>query len=138
MIKKVISLFLVSSSVALASNSDPYTYITIGSDAAVSAQTQVMSIKNTEFKAQDGQVQVMKVHKTMIPFLSSMMHTEFKRCGGFMVHDSLESAKVELVNATSSLAKVAPVEYTISNEAKVEKMTSELEEMGIRTTITKL
>lgn len=136
MFKKALSVFIITSSMAFASG--PYTYITIGSDAASVAVNSIMSLKTTGLKASDNKVEVVKIHKSMIPYLSSMMHAEFKRCGGFMLHDSLEEAKEELINATNQAFNIAAIEYTITEEHQTEKMVSEVEEMNIRTMIAKL
>jgi leucyl aminopeptidase len=69
-----------------------------------------------------------------------MMHGEFKRCGGFMVHDSKEEAlKVLADNKTRAFAKEALFsDYSISEENTVNTMLSYVNEFSIRSTILKL
>ena len=68
--------------------SDDYVYITVGSDAVNATNKSVES----EIIKLDSDISVMKVHKEDIDIMSHMMHGEFKRCGGYMLHDSKEEA----------------------------------------------
>ena len=70
------------------------------------------------------EISVMKLHKSDIENLSSMMHDKFNRCGGFIVHDSEAEAMETLFNNNNrSAAKFfAFSDYTITEEARVENM----------------
>lgn len=116
--------------------SSDYVYITVGSDAVNSTNKSVES----EIVKLDQEISVMKVHKEDIDIMSHMMHGEFKRCGGFMVHDSKEEAlKVLADNKTRSFAKEALFsDYSISEENTVNTMLSYVNEFSIRSTILKL
>lgn len=116
--------------------SDDYVYITVGSDAVNATNKSVES----EIIKLDSDISVMKVHKEDIDIMSHMMHGEFKRCGGFMVHDSKEEALVVL--ADNEMRKFAKnsffADYTITEENTVTTMLSHVNEFSIRSTILKL
>ena len=116
--------------------SDDYVYITVGSDAVNATNKSVES----EIIKLDSDISVMKVHKEDIDIMSHMMHGEFKRCGGFMVHDSKEEALAVL--ADNEMRKFAKnsffADYTITEENTVTTMLSHVNEFSIRSTILKL
>lgn len=116
---------------------NPYLYITIGSDAVNTTQKSFSGIQSIS-SAQG--ISVVKIHKDQIEKISALMHDKFNRCGGFIVHDSLEEAQTVLndniVRAFAKSQKFA--EYTITEGAKVEAMVSMVKEYDIRSTIQKL
>ena len=57
-------------------------FITIGTDALNVSQKSVASQKLMS----NDQVTVLKINEDMVPTLSTLMHDEFNRCGGFIVH----------------------------------------------------
>ena len=127
----MISLVLVSS-VAMAKDF----YITIGSDAVGSAQK---SLQTKQFATQDG-ISVLKVNEKDVLELSELMHEKFNRCGGFIVHDSLDEALGVLDNTQDRL-KAKSLDffnYSISEGETVERMISKVNEFGIREMILKL
>lgn len=135
-ITTLIASFMIASTLSAATG--PYAYITIGSDAVAETKKSIMMTKSTNLVSFDGEVSVMKIHKSMIPRLSSMMHESFFRCGGFMVHDSEEEAVQELMNASSQKANIPLINYTIDQEELAEKLVAQVEEMNIRKVIEKL
>ncbi len=127
----MISLVLVSS-VAMAKDF----YITIGSDAVGSAQK---SLQTKQFATQDG-ISVLRVNEKDVLELSELMHEKFNRCGGFIVHDSLDEALGVLDNSQDRL-KAKSLDffnYSISEGETVERMISKVNEFSIREMILKL
>ena len=80
-------------------------WVTVGSDAVEKMNKHMKS--NTTHSSYDG-ITVMEIDLKETDHLSHMMHEEFHRCGGFMVHDSLEEA-LEHAHASDkrSLANLA-------------------------------
>lgn len=127
----MISLVLASS-VAMAKDF----YITIGSDAVGSAQK---SLQTKQFATQDG-ISVLRVNEKDVLELSELMHEKFNRCGGFIVHDSLDEALGVLDNSQDRL-KAKSLDffnYSISEGETVERMISKVNEFSIREMILKL
>ena len=111
-------------------------YITIGSDAVGSAQK---SLQTKQFATQDG-ISVLRVNEKDVLELSELMHEKFNRCGGFIVHDSLDEALGVLDNSQDRL-KAKSLDffnYSISEGETVEKMISKVNEFSIREMILKL
>lgn len=114
-----------------------FVYITVGTDAV---QATAKNLMDTETVKINSDISVMKVHKDDIDIMSYMMHGEFKRCGGFMVHDSKEEAlEVLSENEVRKSAKqFAFADYTITEENRVNTIMSHINEFSIRSTIIKL
>ncbi len=111
-------------------------YITIGSDAVGSAQK---SLQTKQFATQDG-ISVLRVNEKDVLELSELMHEKFNRCGGFIVHDSLDEALGVLDNSQDRL-KAKSLDffnYSISEGETVERMISKVNEFSIREMILKL
>lgn len=70
--------------------------------------------------------------------LSHHMHEEHHRCGGFIVHDTLEEAKEFLKNSRSGELNKYFIDYSISNEDEVNTYLPMVAEKNINETITKL
>lgn len=132
---KLILALTLFSTIAFAS--EDYVYITIGSDAVSSANKSHSSFQ--KIKSGDG-VSVAKVKKSDIESLSHMMHHEFKRCGGFIVHESKEEAISTIQNneARKFAKSFQFVDYSITQNEKVTNMISMVSEFGIRNVIEKL
>jgi leucyl aminopeptidase len=114
-----------------------FVFITVGTDAV---QATAKNLMDTETVKINSDISVMKVHKDDIDIMSYMMHGEFKRCGGFMVHDSKEEAlEVLSENEVRKSAKqFAFADYTITEENRVNTIMSHINEFSIRSTIIKL
>lgn len=69
---------------------DQLLWISLGSDAASSASKK-FGLRFDLIKS-DSDISVAQIDESMVPWLSRMMHREFNRCGGFMVHYELEEA----------------------------------------------
>jgi leucyl aminopeptidase len=132
---KLLSFVLLLSFSAFAS--DDYLYVTMGSDAASTANKVYSNFDKMD--SAEG-VTVAKIHKDDVPALSGMMHHTFQRCGGFIVHNSKEEALETLHNVEGrKFAKNFDfIDYTITEGERVENMVSMVQEFGIRSTIEKL
>lgn len=135
--KFLVSIFVLASAVSAMANS-PEVYMTTGSDVIKSAQkhmnsaVEVIDVKNG--------IAILKVNANKTLHMSHMMHEDFHRCGGYVVHESLEEAKAALNNtAVREYASKGLFElYEIDQTEKVEPMVDLVQEEKIRATITKL
>lgn len=127
----MISLMVVSS-VAMAKD----LYITIGSDAVQSAEK---SVKSNQLASQEG-ISVLRIQESDVESLSELMHEKFNRCGGFIVHDSLDEALKVISDSKIRLqAKSLDLfNYNISEGETVQRMLTQVNEFGIREMILKL
>ena len=91
----LITLLLLSSTAVNAG--DKKVYISIDSDALNYTQKK-FGLRIEEFATNDG-ISVMKIDEDALPWLSMLMHKDFKRCGGFMLHDDIADAE-NLLNSS--------------------------------------
>ncbi|HUS31484.1 MAG TPA: M20/M25/M40 family metallo-hydrolase [Kofleriaceae bacterium] len=104
-------------------------YVTIGTDAfpevhAADADARLVS--------SDGQVAVVEIHEEDLEELSALMHEHHDRCGGYMVHDTLEEALAQ------DAPTRGPVEYTIDRGATVRWAIGHIDAAQILKTIAEL
>jgi bacterial leucyl aminopeptidase len=133
---KLWTLMLMMSFTAIA-NDNPYLYITIGSDAVKSTQKSFFQSEKIE---SSDEISVLKIHRDDIDGLSHLMHENFNRCGGFIVHESEEEAR-EVMHAQNKRAfakNMMFADYTITEEVLVENLLNTVDEFSIRSTILKL
>ena len=114
-----------------------FLYVTIGSDAVGGANKSLSTGK--EIATSDG-ISVLKIHKNEVLKLSTMMHDQFNRCGGFVAHESLEEAQTVLSNSfTRKFSKSMPfLSYKIDQHDIVEPLVAQTSEYSIRAVIEKL
>lgn len=115
-------------------------WISIGSDALGTAQMALDERHRgrilTPVKV-SGDVAILAFDAADFGALSELMHERHKRCGGFMVHESLEAAEASIRRkATEGVAPL--VTYTIDNPTTVNGMLTRLQEPRIRSFITSL
>lgn len=136
MLKLIIGLSTILASSAFAAPSD-FLYVTIGSDAVGGANKSLSTGK--EIATSDG-ISVLKIHKNEVLKLSTMMHDQFNRCGGFVAHESLEEAQTVLSNSfTRKFSKSMPfLNYKIDQHDIVEPLVAQTSEYSIRAVIEKL
>ncbi len=131
----IIALSLISLQVMA---SPEHIYITVGSDAIPAIHE---SIDNTteHIESQDG-VTLLKIKADKLAETSHMMHENFKRCGGFMRHDSLAEARQQLINLRDAegVMEANFFPYSIDMEHVVSPMINTVSESNIRNTILKL
>lgn len=134
---KKLWMILMAVSFSATAAQDDFVYITVGSDAVQTTKENLLDVESIKVNSD---ISVMKVHKDDIDIMSYMMHGEFKRCGGFMVHDSKEEALTVL--ADNEIRKSAKqsffADYTITEENRVQTLMSHINEFSIRSTIIKL
>jgi leucyl aminopeptidase len=130
----VVSLFASSAPAvadsALAAHGDAgETAITIGADALPTARA-VLGEGSLAF-ALNADVAFMMVDDDDLERLSEAMHELHGRCGGFMVHDSLEEA----IDAVAPPPASAPIDYTIDRGDVVGAVLPAIREGDILATI---
>ena len=134
---KLLGMIVLLSSFALNAAVKKDVYITIGADA-VNVSTKSISSINKSVNT-NGEISVLKVNEKDIENLSKLMHDKFNRCGGFIVHDSLEEANAVLADAASrKMAKKSQFNYTMTKGETVRSMVTKVNEFSIRDMILKL
>lgn len=131
--KKLIILLIIASFSAFAA--DDYVYVTIGADALSSGDKSLQGMLQAE--EIKNEIAVVKVKKDEIYNLSEIMHESFKRCGGYVLHESkAEAIEVLNQNSTREIAKSFQFnDYSISMESVVKPMVAAIQEIKIRNTI---
>jgi leucyl aminopeptidase len=104
--------------------------ITLGTDMA-EALNQRWQIESRQLEHNEN-ISFAEIDEELIPWMSKIAHEKFKRCGGFMVHESKES----LLPTPNFNAEI--VDYTIEQHDLVKRLLVEVEEIKIRQTIEKL
>ena len=109
-------------------------YVSIGSDAVASAQVLAagQGARMNVIEADDD-VAVLELDARELDALSAMMHEQFNRCGGFMVHDSLADARAALHPLATT-----KTDYTIDHGPVVEAVLPALDRNAIKQTIGEL
>jgi leucyl aminopeptidase len=114
-------------------------YISIDSDA-LNFSEKTFGSRVEEVETKEG-ISILKIDEDSIPWLSLLMHRNFNRCGGFMVHDD-ESEALELLNSQDGAQLFAKnnlfANYSIDQEYLVEPLVKEVKADNILATITKL
>jgi leucyl aminopeptidase len=109
-------------------------YITIDADAVPTAYLFGGSDKIVQVVATHDDVVVMQVDETYLDRLSDAMHVGHDRCGGFIVHESLEDA----LGTDLPIAEGPPVDYRIDRPQAVRAVLPEISEAQILDSITQL
>ncbi len=113
-------------------------YISIGTDGYQSILDHPVLAKtvdtlSTQHSIADSGIKVIRVPESALPAISTVMHREFNRCGGFIVHDSLDDAQQDIISGQTLAASINSLaSYTISNAEVVEQLQNSLTEAGIR------
>lgn len=113
-------------------------FISIGADALKFTE-QKFGPRVEEVQTLDG-ISVLKIDESALPWLSMLMHRNFKRCGGFMVHDNETDAQ-NLLNSSADqffAKKNSFVSYKIDQDNIVKPMIDQIKEQNILGTITQL
>jgi leucyl aminopeptidase len=147
-------LFLVAVGACAGSGQEPERgggrrYVTIGVDALETARAVVQeaavrrgvgaaaaSGERLEVLGVRGGAAVLEIDDADLEALSERMHEQHDRCGGFMVHESLEDAKEALPTTTTT--DKGPIEYTLDQAALVREVLPKLDERRILATIEEL
>ena len=85
-----------------------------------------------EYKTVGG-VSLIKIEKDAIQHLSSLMHVNFNRCGGYFLHDNLEEGKkfLKLREKYSLIEKTNFENYIISEQEIIRPMIEQVNERKI-------
>ena len=133
-------LVLAMTATPLFSQEDKQVYISIDSDALKFSE-KTFGKRVEEVETKDG-ISVLKIDEESIPWLSMLMHRNFNRCGGFMVHDN-ESEALEVLDSQDGAQLFAKnntftTNYTIDQAELVKPMVAEVSSENILSVITKL
>ena len=114
-------------------------YITIDSDA-LNFTEKTFGRRVEEVETKDG-ISIVKIDEESLPWLSMLMHRNFNRCGGFMLHSD-EIDAVELLNSQDGAQLFAKnnsfADYSLNQESLITPMISQVRVDNITATITKL
>ncbi len=121
------------------SDNSPYIWISLGSDAIAELQETFPANKVVANKSNDG-ITLVQVREGQVNCISAMMHEKFKRCGGFVVHDSEEKGLEELYASPerSFGDKAIIADYSINRGDLVRPLIEKVEALKIQGTIEKL
>jgi leucyl aminopeptidase len=110
-------------------------YVSIGVDALETAGGVVASAgERLAVLDVGGGAAVIEVGDAELEALSERMHEQHDRCGGFMVHESLDEARAALQAPPDG----RPIEYTLDQAAAVREVLPRLDEARILATIEEL
>jgi bacterial leucyl aminopeptidase len=85
-----------------------------------------------------GGLAIIKSDELQMLDLTRSMHDEFHKCAGFMAHESYEQASESINETLRADSNAQLVDYTINNQANVNQMLPEAQEINIRNTINTL
>lgn len=137
--KILILLFLMSSALVNAQEQkDKKVYISIGTDA-LNFTEKKFGPRVEEIATADG-ISIVKIDEDALPWLSMLMHKDFKRCGGFMLHDDEADAE-NLLNSQADqfyAKNNSFIGYKIDQDAIVKPMIDAASATNILASITSL
>ncbi len=106
-------------------------YITVGADAVASVGQRNAAVRIVD---DGGDIAVLEVDEDELDDISHLMHEQFDRCGGFMLHESLADARAALHVEAMRPA----IDYTLDRAAVVEAVLPALDRQAIHSTIAEL
>lgn len=117
----------------------PYIWVSVGSDAATEINQMFPANKSVSNKSNDG-ITLLQIREAQVNCISAMMHEKFKRCGGFVVHDTEEKG-LEEIYATGEREfanKALMADYSINRSDVVRPLIAKVEATKMQATIEKL
>jgi len=109
-------------------------YISIGTDAVAQVMTLAVHEGAPAKLLETGDdIAVLAVEPNELEGISQLMHEQFGRCSGFLVHDSLADAQASLHPAAAPA-----IDYTIDHEPVVHAVLPALDRNTIKGTIAEL
>ena len=118
---------------------EPAVWITLGADALPAVQEALRGDGPVRKAERIGDIALLRVSEGELARVSKTIHESFRRCPGFISHDSREAALASLSDDAQLLAtQAAFLAYSIDNGAVVQGLMAELREAQIRSTITTL
>ncbi len=137
-ISKILVTLFATTLVQTVVAQDKTVYITVDSDAS-SFTEKKFGQRVEEIETRAG-LSVLKIEESALPWLSMFMHKDFKRCGGFMLHEDLDEAleQVDNVGEQKFMKSLGLINYSINQESLVTPLMAQLKADNIFQTITKL
>lgn len=136
---KIFTVALAMTATTAFSSTDKVVYISIDSDA-LNFSEKTFGNRVEEVSTKDG-ISIVKIDEESLPWLSLLMHRNFNRCGGFMLHDDEEDA-MELLASQDGAQLFAKnnvfANYTIDQENLVKPLVESVNADNIFSVITKL
>ncbi len=136
---KAMTLAFVSTFAISAFASTAPVYITIGTDA-VHSQEHSFGPGLLEVERYNG-VSIVEIDEESLPWLSEHMHENFNRCGGYVLHESLNEAQEALneIDGLHVLAKRSKLlDYSINSQDLVKPLINQISGERIFSDIIKL
>lgn len=142
-ILKVLSLAIAMTAIpvvqANATDTSKDVYVSIDSDA-LNFSEKTFGNRVQEISTYEG-ISIIKIDEEALPWLSLLMHKNFNRCGGFMLHDD-EAEAMELLASQDGSQLFAKnnifADYSINQESIVMPMVAAVSSANILADITKL
>lgn len=112
-------------------------YITIGSEVT---QNVPKSLKSFALSEEQGNIALVRISEDDTELLSQHMHENYLRCGGFIVHESLEEAQQVVRESSKRLfaQKFSLNQYQIDQKVLVKSAIEQVDEFRIRSVIESL
>ncbi len=131
---------LIFSLVTYSTFASDYVYITTGQDMTQESLVHMKSAHPMEVMGSENGISIIKVHKNSLEEISHVAHEDHKRCGGYILHESLNEAQREVqAKGIKSFAKQNVfADYSLNQESIVQNLIPEVKEIKIRKTIEKL
>ncbi len=134
-----IAMTAITSVPVFASETSKDVYISIDSDA-LNFSEKTFGNRVQEVATHDG-ISIVKIDEDALPWLSMLMHKNFNRCGGFMLHDD-EADAMELLASQDGAQLFAEnnifADYTLNQEAVVKPLIEIVSAENILASIVKL
>ncbi len=123
-------------SIAYAAHANPV-WITVGDDAAIVGQKSFSSVEKMGSK--DG-ISILKVDSSKLPELGGLIHETFKRCSGYIVHESEQEAHEAIANSQDRAAakSLTFADYSINQQDTVNALIAQVSHANIAETVRKL
>lgn len=133
--RKLLLLSSLASALALSNfiQADEKAWVTIGKDGYDLLKQQMPGLlhEKKSFQLDSDQVSLVRIHEKYLPLLSLYMHKKFKRCGGYMVHDSEQTA-LESIQAFMDVESTSLIDYKIDQQSVVNPLLPQIKESQIR------
>ena len=135
----VMAMIAVVSNKAFALETPKDVYISIDSDA-LNFSEKTFGNRVQEVATHDG-ISIVKIDEDALPWLSMLMHKNFNRCGGFMLHDD-EADAMELLASQDGAQLFAEnnifADYTLNQDLIVKPLIENVSAQNILASIVKL
>jgi leucyl aminopeptidase len=118
---------------------DKKVFITIDADS-VGYTTKKFGSRAEHIETIDG-ISVVKIDESALPWLSMLMHKDYKRCGGFMLHEDEAEASLQansVVEQAFAKSSYFAINYKIDQQAVVKPLVDQLKADNILQNITKM